>query len=74
MSNRILVLLSVVFIILSMLFFIHTGELFYAGLIFVNCCAVLCLLGRNRGFVLLFMIAGLIGMIFTAYQGWLYFS
>ena len=74
MGNKILVILSILFLILSIIFFINTGSLFYAGLIFVNCCAALCLLGRNRGFVLFFMIVGAIGMIFTAYQGWIYFS
>ena len=74
MNNRLLGALAIFFIILSVIFYINTGALFYAGLILVNCCAAFCMLGRNRGFVLFFMLLGTLGMIFTAYQGTIYFS
>ena len=74
MSNKFLVILSILFLILSIIFFINTESLFYAGLIFVNCSAVLCQLSRNRGLIFFFMILGLVGVILTAYQGILYFS
>ena len=74
MSNRILAILSMLFLILSIIFFSNTGALFYAGLICVNGAAVMCFLSKNRAFVTFFIILGLIGMIFSAYHGILYFS
>ena len=74
MSNKILALPAILFLILSIIFFINTGSPFYAGLIFVNCAAVMCFLCRNRTLVNVFLILGLIGMIFTTYHGILYFS
>ena len=74
MSNRGLGLLSLTFIILSAILFIRTGALFYAGLIGLNSSGMLAHLGSNRGFKLVFMIVGLIFLIFTVYQAAIYFS
>ena len=74
MNNRLLGALAIFFIILSVIFYVSTGAFFYLGLIIVNCCAAICMFGRNRGIVLFFMFLGFLGMIFTAYQGMIYFS
>ena len=73
MKNIVVGLLTFILFGICAVLYIHTDAMFYVGLMFVSSAVSLCLLGKNKGFVLFFMILALIGVIFTAYQAFIYF-
>ena len=68
MNNKTLVIVFGLLTILSIVWFIVTGSLLYAGLILVNLCAMLMQIIRNDKLVVAFMLVALASSLFSFYH------
>ena len=68
MNNKTLAIVFGLLTILSVVWFIVTGSLLYAGLIVVNLCAMLMQIFRNDKLVVAFMLAALASSLFSFYH------
>jgi hypothetical protein len=68
MNNKTLAIVFGLLTILSVVWFIITGSLIYAGMIVFNLCAMLIQIVRNDKLVVVFMIVSLVSSLFSFYH------
>jgi hypothetical protein len=68
MNNKTLAIVFGLLTILSVVWFIVTGSLIYAGMIVFNLCAMLIQIVRNDKLVVVFMIVSLVSSLFSFYH------
>ena len=68
MNNKTLAIVFGLLTILSVVWFIVTGSLLYAGLIVMNLCAMLMQIVRNDKLVAAFMLVALASSLFSFYH------